>query len=208
MNNNQTTHTLYEKGDPDAPESIKDRNGDIALRLCKICGRGEFELAAPCAPRIPNDDVLNEASWAFVEAMPFVLSGEVFNHVKPALQFAIEKWLSGQCEPNPVEAIDAEFDSAEASDDPRAVDTLVEALDQTLRARGLTIVPAEELAGEVRELSAALLDEQRRLEWLMQKVNCDEIGDEIRIPFGLSLGRHFDEFRRQIDQAKGEGDRG
>lgn len=105
---------------------------------------------------------------------------------------------------NPVEAVDAEFDAAHTSADPRAVDTLVEALDQTLRARGFTIVPAEELAADVRELSAALLDEQQRLEWLMQKVNCDEIGDEIQIPFGLSLGRHFDEFRRQIDQAKGE----
>lgn len=104
---------------------------------------------------------------------------------------------------NPVEAIDAEFEEAQASADPRAVDTLVEALDQTLRARGLTIVPTEELAAEVLELSTALLDEQQRLEWLMQKVNCDEICDEIRIPFGLSLGRHFDEFRRQIDQAKG-----
>ena len=204
MTDNWKTHTCYEKADPDAPESIKDRNGDIALSLCKICGRGEFELAAPCTPRIPNDNALDDASWAFVEANTDLQPGEVFNHVKPALQFAIEKWLSMQPEPNPVEAIDVEFDAAEASADPRAVDTLVEALDQTLRARGLTIVPAEELAADVHELSAALLDEQRRLEWLMQKVNCDEIGDEIRIPFGLSLGRHFDEFRRQIDQAKGE----
>lgn len=120
----------------------------------------------------------------------------------------IRALLANQRDVNPVEAIEAELDAAHTSADPRAVDTLVDALDQTLRARGLTIVPAEELAADVRELSAALLDEQQRLEWLMQKVHCDEIGDEIQIPFGLSLGRHFDEFRRQIDQAKGEGDRG
>ena len=41
-------HELYETGDEDAPNSIKDRNGDVALGMCKRCGRAESELSEPC----------------------------------------------------------------------------------------------------------------------------------------------------------------
>ena len=41
-------HELYETGDEDAPDSIKDRNGDVALEMCKRCGRAESELSEPC----------------------------------------------------------------------------------------------------------------------------------------------------------------
>lgn len=41
-------HDLYKNGDSDAPEQIKDRNGEVALTLCRRCGRGEVELSAPC----------------------------------------------------------------------------------------------------------------------------------------------------------------
>ena len=41
-------HDLYTDTDEDAPESIKDRNGNVALNLCKKCGRGEAELTEPC----------------------------------------------------------------------------------------------------------------------------------------------------------------
>jgi hypothetical protein len=43
-----TQHILFTRDDLHAPESIKDRNGDIALSLCKVCGRGESELVEPC----------------------------------------------------------------------------------------------------------------------------------------------------------------
>lgn len=43
-------HVLYERGDADAPDVIKDRNGDITLGLCKICGKGEAELVELCEP--------------------------------------------------------------------------------------------------------------------------------------------------------------
>lgn len=42
-------HNLYREGDPGAPDSIKDRNGEIVLGLCKRCGRGEAELTEPCS---------------------------------------------------------------------------------------------------------------------------------------------------------------
>ena len=41
-------HELYKTGDSDAPEQIKDRNGEVVLNLCRRCGRGEVELSGPC----------------------------------------------------------------------------------------------------------------------------------------------------------------
>lgn len=41
-------HDCYETGDADAPESIKDRNGEVTLGLCRRCGRAEGELSEPC----------------------------------------------------------------------------------------------------------------------------------------------------------------
>jgi hypothetical protein len=44
-------HVLYKTGDADAPDVIKDRNGEVVLGLCRVCGRGEIELEHPCTPR-------------------------------------------------------------------------------------------------------------------------------------------------------------
>ena len=44
-------HVLYEDGDPDIPKDILDRNGQVVLGLCKVCGRAECELDEPCYPR-------------------------------------------------------------------------------------------------------------------------------------------------------------
>jgi len=38
------THDLYKTGDEDAPEAIKDRNGEVVLSMCRRCGRAESEL--------------------------------------------------------------------------------------------------------------------------------------------------------------------
>lgn len=40
------------------------------------------------------DNALNDAGWAFIEAMQYQLPGPIFNNVKPALKAAIEKWLA------------------------------------------------------------------------------------------------------------------
>lgn len=45
-------HDLYKTGDEDAPDSIKDRNGEVVLNLCRNCGLGEAELSGPCAYKI------------------------------------------------------------------------------------------------------------------------------------------------------------
>jgi hypothetical protein len=44
-------HDLYETGDPDAPDVVKDRNGKVVLGLCRRCGRAEIELSEPCEPK-------------------------------------------------------------------------------------------------------------------------------------------------------------
>ncbi len=42
------THDLYTDADKDRPDVICDSNGQVALGLCKRCGRGEAELETPC----------------------------------------------------------------------------------------------------------------------------------------------------------------
>lgn len=37
-------HLLYKDGDADIPEAILDRNGQVALDMCKVCGKAESEL--------------------------------------------------------------------------------------------------------------------------------------------------------------------
>ena len=44
-------HDLYETGDPDAPDVVKDRNGEVVLGLCRRCGRAEIELSESCEPK-------------------------------------------------------------------------------------------------------------------------------------------------------------
>ncbi|MEJ0004413.1 MAG: DUF3850 domain-containing protein [Pararobbsia sp.] len=41
---------------------IRDRNGDVVLGLCKVCGRAESELSEPCAPRGPDFAARSEAA--------------------------------------------------------------------------------------------------------------------------------------------------
>lgn len=44
----QKEHVLYETSDEDAPESIKDRNGEVVLDMCRVCGKAEAELNRAC----------------------------------------------------------------------------------------------------------------------------------------------------------------
>ncbi|HBW9904169.1 TPA: hypothetical protein MFX83_15325 [Klebsiella pneumoniae] len=37
-------HVLYETGDADAPDCIKDRNGEVVLSQCRLCGKGEVQI--------------------------------------------------------------------------------------------------------------------------------------------------------------------
>src|ERR1700743_1416700 len=42
----RSSHDLYTTGDADSPDSVKDRNGDVTLGLCKRGGGAEDALTA------------------------------------------------------------------------------------------------------------------------------------------------------------------
>jgi hypothetical protein len=50
-------HDLYKTGDYDAPEVIKDDNGEVVLGLCRRCGRGEVDLEEPCDQPVQDGTV-------------------------------------------------------------------------------------------------------------------------------------------------------
>lgn len=60
------SHVLYKTGDMDAPDVIKDRNGEVVLDLCRVCNKGEIELSQPCSPHPTNDDKLEVVAHAYV----------------------------------------------------------------------------------------------------------------------------------------------
>ena len=41
-------HNFYKTGDKDAPDIIKDRNGEVVLNLCRSCGKAEGDLNSYC----------------------------------------------------------------------------------------------------------------------------------------------------------------
>lgn len=41
-------HILYKTEDKDAPDSIRDNNGEVVLDLCRTCGKGESQLTEYC----------------------------------------------------------------------------------------------------------------------------------------------------------------
>lgn len=48
-----SAHDLYKTGDPDAPDVVKDRNGEVVLGMCRTCGKAEIELSEPCVEAKP-----------------------------------------------------------------------------------------------------------------------------------------------------------
>lgn len=47
-------HKLYERYDKDAPDAIKDRNGEVCLAMCRICGKAENELTEDNCVSLPT----------------------------------------------------------------------------------------------------------------------------------------------------------
>lgn len=47
-------HVLYRNGDEDAPQCIRDSNGEVVLSMCRRCGRAESELDEPCWTNPPH----------------------------------------------------------------------------------------------------------------------------------------------------------
>jgi hypothetical protein len=55
-------HNLYRTTDPDRPKSICDRNGEVVLALCKICGGAEACLPTNCPGRKLTQEEMNKVS--------------------------------------------------------------------------------------------------------------------------------------------------
>lgn len=47
-------HVLYKTEDADKPREICDRNGEVVLGQCKVCGKAEAELDGPCTGQQPR----------------------------------------------------------------------------------------------------------------------------------------------------------
>jgi hypothetical protein len=97
-------HQLFETGDPDAPKSILDSNGEVALGLCKICGKGEIELKEPCVPIESKDSYLLKEGKAVKIIRNFAKvyrdSSYSFSEISDAFVF-----ISGSKEPERFESL-------------------------------------------------------------------------------------------------------
>lgn len=49
-------HDLYKTGDADAPDQIKDRNGEVALDMCRTCHCAESQLVGVCVALVQEAD--------------------------------------------------------------------------------------------------------------------------------------------------------
>lgn len=118
--------------------------------------------------------------------------------------------------PNPVEAIEAELIAAKASPDPRAIDTLIEALDCSLREHGFSVahhqyIDLQGMAGELLAPREIVRDKDGYLTHPALPI-CDEDvrADKFLAAFGLeSFFRHMDgdispeEYDRFYDEGSG-----
>lgn len=55
-------HDYYLAGDVDCPESILDRNGEVALSSCRACGQGEGDLEEFCPSKTMTEEVTVKAN--------------------------------------------------------------------------------------------------------------------------------------------------
>ena len=62
-------HRLWADGDEDVPYFICDRNGQVALAVCKICGQCEGELEETCPGPDPAEHTY--------DLYPFVVDSDV-----------------------------------------------------------------------------------------------------------------------------------
>ena len=91
-----TAHDLYTDADSNRPDAICDRNGQVALGLCKKCGKGESELAEPCTP--PAARELTDADIHSLFGMAHNAYPTLCGPTDGAIHFAraIERHLSGK----------------------------------------------------------------------------------------------------------------
>ncbi len=59
---NDPDHVLYKDGDRNIPSAILDNSegGQVALDMCKLCGKAEIELSEPCTPKLKTLGIEND----------------------------------------------------------------------------------------------------------------------------------------------------
>lgn len=70
------THDLYKTGDVDAPDAIKNNNGEVVLDLCKRCGRAEAELSDPC--ELNDSAALERGALRIKQGSYVIIGNEIF----------------------------------------------------------------------------------------------------------------------------------
>lgn len=53
-------HSLYKTGDADVPDVLTDRNGEVVLTLCRVCGGAEGAMPTDCPAKVIGVDRLDE----------------------------------------------------------------------------------------------------------------------------------------------------
>lgn len=64
-----TSHVFYQTGDADVPDSICDRNGEVVLSLCRVCGGAEGSLPTDCPGTFMTED---QQDHVYAGAIDFV----------------------------------------------------------------------------------------------------------------------------------------
>ena len=67
-------YILYTDEDKNAPESIKDRNGQVVLSMCKVCGKAEIELSEPCVDPVEKMEQLKGQTDKYIKQATELLS--------------------------------------------------------------------------------------------------------------------------------------
>lgn len=87
-------HRLYTTRDADAPDSIKDQNGEVVLDLCRYCGAGESELQEDCEKHrlkgLSEEQLIDEMSEVITSSIMDLVSVVVKQRVKQWVEFIIE----------------------------------------------------------------------------------------------------------------------
>lgn len=85
-------HKLYETGDKDAPDAIRDPNGEVCLALCRVCGGTEATLPTECPGRRLTEE---EAGGISSGKLDFALGGKRLMFCSGSLD-AVPKRVDGR----------------------------------------------------------------------------------------------------------------
>lgn len=105
-------HRLYKTRDADAPEGIKDRNGEVVLDLCRDCGAGESQLSESyiekTSKRVYTKTKEIKMKWIKItdKAPPLTEAGKVINLILAANDGGGWAYTQSTCHPTGLKGLD------------------------------------------------------------------------------------------------------